>query len=113
MELNRYDVYTILKERLSLEDILILDWLETNIESKRCNIQIGKDGKNYHIVPVNIITAECNDIKCMPDNVLRRLKNLDKSGFVNIQMGRWTDNKFGYTRTAFRLTRKYQNLLKK
>lgn len=111
MNLNKYDVFEVLKNKLTLEDVLILNWFEKNIKSGRLNKQLGTSGSYYYICTAAIIKNEIPDIACVPDNVLRKCKSLADKGYLDIINGKWMDNNFGYCRTAYRLTKKYKHLL--
>ena len=46
-DLSKYDVYTVLREKLSLSEMLVLNWVATNLEEGNQE-KIEAYGKDYY-----------------------------------------------------------------
>lgn len=100
-----------LKRGLKYEDVLILETLYCGIEKNIFQTTQGKNDKKYYIVNGPYLKALIGDnIKCLPDNILRRVKNLAKAGYLDLVSGTFAPE-YGFSKMAFRLDKEFKKIL--
>ena len=114
-DLSKYDVYTVLQEKLSLSEMLVLNWVATNLEEGNQE-KIEVYGKDYYIINLVAIHKEINEFKqltAVVDRYTIYLKKLAEKGYISIARGTYMSGKYGYCKLAVRMENKYKKILNK
>ena len=112
IDLEKYSVYNVLESGIDLQTMILLDYIYQCIKTGKVNTQKDVKGYTHYIINTSNYCKNSREITTSSDNMLRKLKNLADKGYLSILMGRFNDPYFGYTRTAFKLNKKFTNLLK-
>ena len=112
IDLNKYNITEVLKNDLDYQYMLILDYIHEAIKSKKLSIQKDEKGHTYYVINFPAVTSYLEDITSKADNTLRKVKVLDEKKYLSLLMGKFNDSIYGYTRTAVRLNKKFNNLLR-
>jgi hypothetical protein len=110
-DLSNLDTYKVLKNKLTLSDVLILNWIKVNIEADNLT-RVDLYGKKYYSIQGKLIFKEIGDCGVRSsDTAMKRLKNLP-SEIVDVVNGEFPNKDFGYSRIAVKLGKKFYDLYK-